>query len=134
MAKKEDIIYSSSWRSRLGLPALSLTASFLSWLMASVGENWAWIAVYLFGTIGILTLFEVFRGVGVMRVNTQEFSYCTMFRSRRIRWKQVESFELQKVGRKDIIICNLKDKTRVIITEKFGEEPESLLRIFTNRL
>lgn len=134
MVRKNEIIYKGSWRSRLGLPALSLTAAFLSWLMASVGEQWAWGGVYLFGLIGIMTLFEVFRGVGVLRVNDQEFSYNTMFRSRKIRWSQVDQVEIQKVGRKDILVCNLNNNSRLLITEKFGEEPESLLRIFTKRL
>lgn len=123
-------IYKTHWTLRFGLPILSISASFCSYLMAYIGHHWALFGTGIFGILGIISGFEIIRGVGVLKIRKDGFTYRTTLKTRNISWNQVDAFELQKLGRKEIIVCNLKNKTRFLITEKFGVDSDDLLRIF----
>jgi hypothetical protein len=99
-------------------------------MMIISGMSIGWLGLGLFGIGALFSMLELLRGAGVLQFRSEGFVYKTILKTHRIRWGDVEGFDLSHLGRKEVVVCSLKNGSRVLITEKFGENPKDLLRIF----
>jgi len=106
---KEKILYPNKFKSILWL-LVTLVFTVGGIFMILDGENMGWLVVSFFG-LGIpVFILNLLPKAAYLKLDTDGFETCTMFKKTRYRWEDVHSFTTGRIHSNKMVMYNFSEK------------------------
>ncbi len=75
-------------------------------LMVRGGDRVGWAEIALFGSGAVVFCILLLPGSAYLKLDADGFTFCSLFRSHRLRWSEVDSFGVADIGVRQMVAFN----------------------------
>ena len=119
MEDKDITVLKPSLFKSIALMVVSLLVAKLGFYIIGQGEKWGWWIAGFFGLGAILAFISLLPGSSYLRLTRDGITIRAMYRTCFVPWKEIESFEISYMNKKEIVVYSLTDEARQ--AKRFGK-------------